>query len=160
MDLNHIDVEENKNVFKKIYYNIIIKRAVRNSEFVLTISDYFKHRISEWANVSPNKIINVSCGVDNCFKPLRKSRNTDKHYFLCVSNRKKHKNEFRIIEAFSLARLPGNVELVFSGLCSEELLDLIERLKLGDRVRFEGSLDESDLVGLYQEAVGLVFHSI
>ena len=78
-------------ILKKMYYDIIIKRAVRNCEYVLTISDYFKHRISEWANVCPNKIINVGCGVDDYFKPMKSSKRKTVDYFLCVSNRKSHK---------------------------------------------------------------------
>lgn len=160
MDLNHLDIVENSSFFKRVYYEFIIKRAVRNCEYVLTISDHFKYRISKWAGVPPEKIINVGCGVGSSFKPKEKNRRKVEDYFLCVSNRKSHKNEERIIEAFFKAKLPDHVQLIFTGYCSQYLFDQIANLKLEGKVRFAGSLDEDELIALYQEAIGLVFPSL
>jgi hypothetical protein len=49
--------------------------------------------------VSPEKVLNVCCAVDPEYQPYGDSYGLPFSYFLRVSNRKRHKNEFRIAEA-------------------------------------------------------------
>ena len=160
MDLNHIDRPENSNALKRIYYRLIIRSAVRKSVATLTISEYFRERIANWASVHPSKIVNVSCGVEDRFTPDAIPRSDLGKYFLCVSNRKKHKNEFRIIEGFANADLHPDVKLVFTGKITSELFGHCRRYHLDSRVIFIGHVLEDDLPSLYTGAIALIFPSL
>ncbi|WP_426785039.1 glycosyltransferase [Rahnella variigena] len=79
---------------------------------------------------------------------------------LVVSNRKKHKNESRILLAFHMANIPPSVKLVFTGDPDESLEDEIERKNLQDRVIFKGRVGNSELASLYKESLFLLFPSL
>ncbi|MBU8944447.1 glycosyltransferase family 4 protein [Klebsiella quasipneumoniae] len=157
-DLNHVDIEHNSSFLKRLYYNLILKRACRHSLKIFTVSEFSKKRICEWANVSPSKIKVVGNGVSAEFNkdvvPFPGS------YIIVVGNRKKHKNELRAIEAFSRASLSESIKLVFTGECSDELKEKINSLNLGDKVIFVGKVSNDELASLYKGALMLLFPSL
>src|SRR5690242_10944732 len=62
-DLNHLCVPENSSITKRAYYEHIIRPACHKAAFVLTVSEYSKSQIREWAGIEEAKIINVGSGV-------------------------------------------------------------------------------------------------
>ena len=158
-DLNHLDRDENSGLFKKIFYNLIIKRGCRKAEYIFTVSEFSKSRIAEWAGVAPNKIVNVSNGVSDEFSPEGDSYHYDFSYILCVSNRKGHKNENGTLEAFAKAKIDTSVRLVFTGKENDDILEKIQSLGISERVIFTGHVSEADLPKLYRTAIGVIFVS-
>jgi glycosyltransferase involved in cell wall biosynthesis len=77
-----------------------------------------------------------------------------------VSNRKRHKNEFRLIEAFSISGLSSEIRLVFTGGSTAELSEFIERKRVTPQVFFAGFVREEKLPALYRGAAALVFPSL
>ena len=159
-DLNHIDRNENTSFLKKIYYNFIIKRAIKFSYKILTVSEFTKARIVSWSNINPDKIIVVSNGVDGIYNVNANKFSPGYQYFLCVSNRKRHKNEFRLIEAFSTAKIPSHIYLLFTGNETLTILKHCESLGVSNRVKFLGFVDEANMPGLYTGSLGLLFPSL
>jgi glycosyltransferase involved in cell wall biosynthesis len=159
-DLNHIDLPYNSGFLKRAYYSFILKRAVRGCRAVLTVSDFSKSKISHWANIPLSKIINVGNGVDQGFSTRVAPFLPGYRYLLCVGNRKRHKNEARILLAFSKAMIANDIKLVFSGAISEELKLIIDEYQLAERVVFLGNISEDDLPCVYRGALGLVFPSL
>ena len=159
-DLNHIDCPDNSNFFKKIYYNTILKNACRKAEIVLTVSSFSKNRIVDWAGISGNKIINIGNGVDPIFTSLGPKYKPGFMYFLCVSNRKPHKNEKNILEAFAVASIDKSVRLLFTGVPDKCISELIKKLKLDDKVQFLGKISDELLANLYRGAEALLFPSL
>ena len=159
-DLNHIDRPENSSVSKRVYYATVLKRACHRAVRVLTVSDFTRSRIIEWAGVSPEKVLTIPCGVGPEFSPDVHLSSFPAPYMLCVSNRKGHKNEFRTVQAFAAAGLPAEMKLLFTGEPTAELSSHIESLGLISRVYFAGHIPESDLPSLYKSAVALVFVSL
>jgi len=159
-DLNHLDRPENSSKFKRLFYQVVIRNGCRKAKKILTVSEFSKRRIVEWSGINPNKVINVGNGVSESFNVDVKPYNVDFKYFLCVSNRKAHKNELRTLEAFSKANLPPEVKLVFTGKPNEELTALMEKLKVTNRVHFTHFVALEDLPSLYKSASGLVFASL
>ncbi|CAM7930456.1 glycosyltransferase family 1 protein [Klebsiella michiganensis] len=157
-DLNHIDTEHNTNILKKIYYEIVLKRACRRALKIFTVSEFSKNRICDWAKVDSSKIIVVGNGVSKEFSN-NASRYSGK-YFLVVGNRKKHKNEVIALEAFFHANLPDDVNILFTGNESEDLVKAVNRLGLTEKVKFLGKLDNNSLASLYKGAVALLFPSL
>src|SRR5205807_2179362 len=81
-------------------------------------------------------------------------------YLLCVSNRKPHKNESRIVDAFARARLDAGIHLVFTGESQPDLMRLIETRQLSGRVDFVGMVPEAKLPSLYRGAEALILPSL
>src|ERR1700677_212273 len=100
-DLSHVYCAENTSPAIQLYYATIMKRACRRAAKILTVSEFTRGQIIEWSAVSPEKVFNVGCGVDPAYKPEGDSYGLPFPYLLCVSNRKHHKNEFRLVEAFA-----------------------------------------------------------
>ncbi|MGK5027413.1 glycosyltransferase family 4 protein [Janthinobacterium sp. RB2R34] len=159
-DLNHIDRPENSSFFKRLYYKIILKRACRKAFRILTVSEFSRRRISEWADVDLECIVNVGNGVDSSYNFNVKPYQPGYSYLLCVSNRKDHKNEPRILEAFSQAQTDQAIRLIFTGQENAAMLALCDQFKVSHRVVFLGRVAEEDLPGLYRGAIALVFPSL
>ncbi|ANF58935.1 glycosyltransferase family 4 protein [Halotalea alkalilenta] len=161
-DLNHIDVDESSSALKRLYYAQVLKPACRQARRVLTVSAFSRQRIIDWSGASPERVINVGNGVSSVFgveAAAGESPSTSR-YFFCVSNRKSHKNERRLIEAFAKARLPEDVELMMTGQSTAELDEQIARLGAAARIRFTGRLDDAQLAACYRHAIALLFPSL
>lgn len=159
-DLGHIYCPENSSLAIKLYYATIMKQACYRAEKILTVSEFTRAQIIKWSGVSPNKVFNVGCGVDPAYQPKGSKYELAFSYLLCVSNRKRHKNEFRVVEAFAKADVDRRLHLVFTAAPTADLARLIERLQLGERVNFVGLVPEEKLPSLYRGAKALVFPSL
>jgi glycosyltransferase involved in cell wall biosynthesis len=160
MDLNHIDRPENSNRLKRLYYRLIIRRAARKARRVLTISEYSRKRIIAWTGVDAGRVVNVGCGVSSNYHSSVEPYAPGYPYLLCVSNRKAHKNEHRVIEAFSKAPINSDIRLVFTGHENETVSKLLRKHHIENRTIFAGTVPETELPGLYRGAIALVFPSL
>lgn len=158
-DLNHIDIPGH-HPLKRLYYHVILKRACRQAAKVLTVSEFSRQRIVEWAGVPAAQVVNVGNGVGSAFCPDGESFAPGYAYFLCVSNRKSHKNEGRILQAFAEAPIDPSIKLLVTGESTPSLQILIARIGLVDRVMFTGRLSDDELAARYRGAVGLLFASL
>lgn len=159
-DLNHIYCPENSSPFKRLYYAAVLKRACHRAANIVTVSEFTRIQIVEWSGVPPEKVLNVRCGVDSTYQPEGAAYELPFPYLLCVSNRKPHKNEFRVVEAFARAGLAAGMHLVFTGEPTADLADCIERHHVTSRVDFAGVVPEEKLPSLYRSARALVFPSL
>lgn len=159
-DLNHIDRPENSSPSKRLYYATVLKPSCHRAASILTVSEFSRTRIIEWSGVSPEKVVNVRCGVGPEYHPGVAPYELPFPYLLCVSNRKLHKNEFRTVEAFALSGLAATIRLVFTGKPTPELADCIERNHVAGRVQFVGLIPDAQLPSLYHSAQALVFASL
>lgn len=159
-DLSHICCPENSSPLIRLYYATVMKRACHRAAKILTVSEFTRAQIVEWAGVPPEKVFNVRCGVDPEYRPGDEPYGLAFPYLLCVSNRKRHKNEFRVVEAFASARLAAGIRLVFTGDPTPDLADCIARHHVTEGVHFVGMVPEAKLPSLYRGAEALVFPSL
>jgi glycosyltransferase involved in cell wall biosynthesis len=159
-DLNHLDRPENSNAPKRLYYEVIVKRACHMAAAVLTVSEFSRQRIAEWSGVAVNKIINVGCGVGPEFHPDVASHPLEFPYIFCASNRRKHKNEFRLVEAFARSEVAKEIRLVLTGEPTVELMHHIKRNGVQQRVHFMGHVPAAELPSLHRSAQAHVFPSL
>jgi glycosyltransferase involved in cell wall biosynthesis len=159
-DLSHVYCPENSSPLIRLYYSTIMKRACHRAASILTVSEFTRGQIIEWAGVRGEKVHNVSCGVDPAYSPEGDLYPLPFPYLLCVSNRKPHKNEFRIVEAFAKSGLEAEMRLVFTGDPAADLAAHIERHSVTPYVHFVGPVPESQLPSLYRGAQALVFASL
>lgn len=159
-DLNHIDMPGNSSFLKRVYYDLILKRGCRKALVIFTVSEFSKKRIVDWSGVERSKVIVVGNGVSKAFSPLVEPYNPGYRYLFCVSNRKAHKNEIRLIQAFAQAETGNDVILLLSGNTTPELSDLIGQLKLNERVKFTGFIKDNELPSYYRGATALIMPSL
>jgi Glycosyltransferase len=159
-DLNHIDRADNSSFIKRVFYSLFMRLGCHFATKILTVSDFSRSRISEWFNIDINKIITVGNGVDAAFSADFLLPKKADSYFLCVSNRKSHKNEHRLIRAFARSSIDPAIQLTFTGDPIDELLSLIKELGLENRVVFKGRVADEELPALYRGSLGLLFPSL
>ena len=159
-DLSHVYCAENTSPAIQFYYATIMKRACRRASKVFTVSEFTRSQIVEWSGVNKEKVFNVSCGVDSAYRPQGDVYGLTYPYLVCVSNRKRHKNELRTVEAFGRANLDKKVHLVFTGEPTKELSAWIELQGLKSRIDFVGVVPEERLPALYRGAIALIFASL
>lgn len=159
-DLNHIDRPENSSFLKKLFYRFVVKRGCKKAYKVLTVSEFSRNRIVDWSGVSPDKVVNVGNGVDESFNSSVEPYDLGTPYYLCVGNRKAHKNEARVVKAFAQSDIDKDIYLVFTGAPEPSLETLIQEHNLSSRVKFMGNVTEEELPSLYKGARGLLFPSL
>ena len=159
-DLSHVYCPENSSPAIRLYYSTIMRRACQRAVKILTVSEFTRSQILEWSGVEPGKVLNVGCGVDPAYRPDGDLYDFPFPYLLCVSNRKRHKNEFRLVEAFAKADIDRRMRLAFTGKPAADLSRIIERLQLQHRVNFTGLVSEARLPSLYRGAKALIFPSL
>jgi glycosyltransferase involved in cell wall biosynthesis len=159
-DLNHLEMPYNSSKSKRVYYSTVILPGLHRSYRIVTVSEYAKNRIIAWSGCSPEKII-VSCnGVSNTFNNYTKPAAPGYSYLFCCSNRKGHKNEARLLEAYSLSGVYNQMKLVFTGDADRNVKKIIKSLRLDSSVVFTGKVSENELAGWYRGAVATVFPSL
>ena len=159
-DINYIDRVDRSNFVKKLYFNIMVKRSVRHAMHVLTISEFSRQRIIEWASIPSTQVKNVSCGVSDSFTQERRIWRPPFTYILLAGNRKPHKNEARAIEAFASANIPEETHLVLMGNASEGTRKLANMFGMANRLKFLGHISTTELAAVYRGAICLVFPSL
>lgn len=159
-DLNHIDVDANTSFLKKLYYNIVVKRACRKAALIFTVSEFSKGRIVDWSGINPDKVKVVYNGVSSAFHKDVQPYLPGFPYIFIVGNRKLHKNEDRALRAFAQADIDKNIHVLFSGKPSDQLVSTAKELQIEDRVKFLGRLSEDELASTYKGALCLLFPSL
>lgn len=158
-DLNHLDRPENRSLSKRLYYATVLRPACWRAAQVLTVSEFSRQRILAWSGLAADKVVNVGNGVGAEFSPVGRRAELGGAYLLVPTNRKRHKNDWRLLQAFAQAELRG-VQLVFTGASTAELDEAIRSNGLGDRVRFCGTVRAARMPELYRGALATVFVSL
>lgn len=130
------------------YYSLMMRRALRKSVRVLTVSESAKRDIVQAFPCDPSKIEVTPNGVDAIF--FERGPAAEGRYFLYVGNDKPHKNVETLVAAFALVRHESpQAKLVMAG---------------GDFSRFgnvdaRGFVSDAELSALYANAIALVVPS-
>ncbi len=149
--------------------------AVAWADRIVTISEASRRDLLEWFRLPADRVRNVSCGPESAFRPStgpegadvlrRYGVDPDRRYWLYVGGLSPHKNLPRLIEAF--ARVGPDERLVLVGDFGDvfhthvpELRAIVERLGLGERVRFTGFVPDIDVAYLYSRAYALAIPSL
>lgn len=131
-----------------LYLSVMMRRTLRKSARILTVSAAAKQSIVDDFRSDPSKIVVTPNGVDRIFfedGPAASGR-----YFLYVGNDKPHKNLPRLLEAFGQV---NDAQLVLVGAS-------FERYRGVAGVVTPGYVSVADLASLYRGALALVMPSL
>jgi glycosyltransferase involved in cell wall biosynthesis len=148
-----------------------IPRAVRQARWVIAVSEATKQDVVRTFGIPPERVLVTPLGVDARFRPAEPGRLAafrERHglsdpYLLWVGTLEPRKNLPRLLEAFAQlgSEIPHRLVLVGpEGWRTGELAATLERLALGDRVRFTGFVSNEVLPLWYAPADLFLFPSL
>ncbi|MCD4534968.1 glycosyltransferase family 4 protein [Nocardioides sp. cx-169] len=154
-----IDLQQTRNPWRKLtlrrWYGFVRMqgKVVRRLRWILTPSETSKRDIARDFGVDPAKMQVILLGVDDGFRPPTKPR-VPGRIMAMASADAPMKGINTLLEAFAKIRTERDVELVLvtkpaPGGRTEKL---IERLAIGDSVRFVSGVSEAELVELMGSA--------
>lgn len=159
-DLIHLHTPSRFKSAKIIYYQTLIKKAALHSYKIITVSEYSKNSIIEWANIADDNVIVATNGINQNFRPEGVAHQPGYPYLLNVGNNKSHKNIARLLQAFAIAKIDSRLRLILTSETTDELRSIIYKNKIIDRVIFCGKLTENQLIEYYRGAIGMVYPSL
>lgn len=160
-DLNHVAVADNSSALKRLYYRQILRPAIRRAAVVITVSEFSRMAIRDWADVSTDKVVNVGNGVSAAFyEGGTRYACGGTPYLACIGSLKAHKNFKVLVDAFARSGLGRTTRLVVVGSCSAELCRLVSEAGIADSVTFAGSVDDATLASVYRGALAFIFPSL
>ncbi len=155
MDLIHLREPAEASASRTFYYNRFIRPVVRAAPRVITISEFSRAEIANWADVDPQKIINVSCGCGAAFILDGPVRLSSTPYFLYVGNAKPHKNLSVLTAACRILSLQRPIGLVIIGISDPTEMSSLRKLA-NLPIEFYSGIDDSQLAAFYRGATATV----
>ena len=137
-----------KNFLGRKYYDFIVRKSLKNSDYIITVSETTKKDVKKIFNKNsvliPEGISNIST------KKEKKSEIKEKSYFLYVGNSRPHKNLTFLISSFKKAKT--NYELIIVGTNNKILVN-------DEKIKVLGFITEEELNWLYENSVAFIFPS-
>jgi len=145
----------------KRYYEVIWPLMLKNSKHIITVSEFSKKEISNYFDISPNKISVIYNGVNETFKP-KKVEQKEK-YILALSSIAKHKNFERLIQAF--LKIDTDIKLYIVGgvdpkIFGKDTIKILNKIQKSKNIVFLGRVDDEKLIELYSNALFFVYLSL
>ncbi len=157
----------------KLYLNRTTEFAAQHATRLIAVSEFTKRDLIRKLNVPEERIAVVYEGVDletnqrssmARINEVSQKYDLSRPYIAFVSTIQPRKNLVRLIEAFSqIADLFPQLDLVLAGgrgWLSDEIYAAPVRLRIEDRVKFLGYIDELDKPALYSGAELTAFVSL
>ena len=164
-----------KEFLASLYFRHTTAESIAQADGIITVSQHSKRKIGAYYKTGSLKIGVVYGGVDEqfeqCLDNIKKQEFIQKHglsrdFFLHVGNLKPYKNITNIIKAYDcfVKKHPEDRrELVLTGnrgrgyACA---MNLVDSLKLRNRIKILGYIDAREMPLLYSISCGLFFPSI
>ncbi|MBN1426943.1 MAG: glycosyltransferase family 4 protein [Anaerolineae bacterium] len=171
-DLSFVRAPETSTPGLRAYLNAVVPRSVDRADHIIAVSEATRQDLVMLYGTPVDKISILHNGVDNHFRRIddrealqavRDRYGIGKQpYILGVGTVQPRKNYQRLVEAFYRLGC-SDLNLVIAGgkgWLADPLYRRIEELKLQDRVRIIGFVDDDDLPALYSGAQVFAFPSL
>jgi glycosyltransferase involved in cell wall biosynthesis len=173
-DVNHLAFYNQLSIDKKLYTKLMMNRAVKMSDLIITISEFSKMEILNYLPVDPLKIRVVHFGIDpqmislELKKEIPQFLTIPEKFLLFVGNVKPHKNLITLLKAFEIFLASGkNYKLVIVGkkegfiTGDKEVFGFVEGNKLlNEHIIFTGHIENYVLYNYYRKAAVYIFPSL
>ena len=159
-DILFLDMKEvNGGLLDLLSKKILLKRCMKKSKCIFTVSEFSKKRISYYYPKYKDKIIYSYQGIEDNFKSYEKQEK--ENYIIFVGNIKKQKGLKTLIEAFNLID-DKSLDLFIVGDSKnfknkdDEIINMFN----DNRIKFTGFLSDEDLKKKVAKAKFLIQPSI
>lgn len=171
-DLSFMHYPERLPTARRLYLQTLTRLTCQRARRVLAISHSTARDLTETLGVPPDKIDVAPCGYDpTFFRPLpaeavaafKQQHQLPDRFWLFVGTLEPRKNLPTLFEAY--ARLPKDTRLPLiigggKGWQYDDIFATVERLGLGDDVRFVGFIPADDLPLWYNSAETFLYPSV
>lgn len=124
---------------------VMLRRALRLSDSVVAVSDFFKTRLEEFLQPGTElTVIPVGLDPDLVARPADFGRPSGVPDVLCVGRVIESKGVFDLIRAFARVSVPATLSFVGTGDDIGSARSLAASLGIEERVRFEGPLSHDE----------------
>jgi glycosyltransferase involved in cell wall biosynthesis len=159
----------------KTMLNLGLKKSIKNSDKIITISEFSKSEIIKYFPECEDKIDIVYCGVDyDLFRPISNEQAITNvknkygitgQYLLYLGTLEPRKNIERLIEAYSkiLKDVSDPPTLVISGgkgWMYDTIFEKVNELNISSNIIFTGYIDKHHIPILLSGAVAFIFPSL
>lgn len=154
----------------RVIYKLKQRHACRRADAIVAISKQTERDLIDLLDADKDKIHVVYQSCDAIFRAhitdeqrvsVRQRYELPKKYLICVGTIERRKNQAAVVEALSL--LPDEFHLVVVGKKTayyDEVVEVVDRQGLNERVHFLNNVDFADFPALYSEAFVSVYMSI
>lgn len=159
--------------FKMVqYFRLMYRNAARNSQFIITVSEFSKMRIRKILGVESDRICVVYNGIeDNMYRTpknnwqyVRKKYGLPECFILCLSTLEPRKNLQLLLNVYIDILKNGRCpyKLVLAGRKGWKMDAVLNKIpeKYKQDIVFTGYIDEEDLPQIYRHAYVFVFPSL
>jgi glycosyltransferase involved in cell wall biosynthesis len=144
---------------RALYFNSILRPLCRKAYKIVTVSEFSRHEICDWAGLPADRVVPIYDAVANCFTPEGPKFSPTYPYLLYIGVQSAHKNLPTLVRAFAASGLAGECKLLLSGEPNAELKTIAAGLQIADSLVFAGFIPEAELPGYYRGALALVLVS-
>ncbi len=171
-DLGFLNFPETHPPRQRWYLDWSTRHNARTGRVVIADSRVTKADLVAHYQIDPVKIVVAHPGIDDALVPVTDPQALEaaKHryhirsaYFVHIGTLHPRKNLTRLIQAFSRLATETDVQLVLAGKAGwlyDDLLQLVRRLGLQERVVFPGYTADTDKAALLSGAIGCIFPSL
>lgn len=154
------------NILERIYYEIAIRVSIKNSDKIITISEFSKKELIKYYGVKPEKIAITQLAYNRAFrkigdegvlKPVREKYNIHDKYLLAIGGSEYRKNMQRLINVYQ-KHFSREYKLIIIGGKWRDT-DLPGKYAFDKNIRFLTNIPEEDLIAIYNMAEVFVFPS-
>ena len=156
-DLIHLQIPSEKSFAKGLYYNQVVKRAIKRAGVVMTVSATSARAIAEWVDAPGVEIVVVGCGRSQAFAMDGPTASFDRPTFLYVGNLKPHKN---VDVLFTALALRPDYALIVVTSDVEQAEAAVTAAGLAGRVNIRTGVSDDELASLYRGAAGALQPSV
>ncbi len=157
-DLNFEHYPENLAFKNRVYFRFFFKRFAKKATRIATISEYSKSDIVQLYKIAPEKVDNVSCGINSNFYVLPEAERLAARekfsggipYFFFVGSMHPRKNMLRLLQAFNEFKKStgSNFKLVIAGAMvwnQSEITAVYENSPYKSDINFTGRISDDEL---------------
>lgn len=162
----YIEAKNFKEAFNKYLLFKMNKSALKNSDIVVSISEFTKKEIIKFFSVKEEKVRVIYSGFsDICALPPQRVKIPEK-FFLYVGVIKERKNLFNIVKGFNEFKKNNETNFKLAvigkggGGYHKKIMDFIKKSNLEKEVVFLDFINDSQLSCVYRNAYGLIFPSL
>lgn len=155
-DLNHMVLPQFYTLFHQMYYQIVVRRSIKRSHFILTVSKFSKREIVRTLGIDASKIFVTYNGVSDDYQPINDQEYLEyvrdlyglpDSFILCVSNNKPHKNVHQLVRAFCYSNV--EIPLVLACPTDANLIKIAENYGKKHLIYFSKFIEEEHLPAVY-----------
>ncbi|NOH45049.1 glycosyltransferase family 4 protein [Vibrio cyclitrophicus] len=149
----------------RYYRRLVVPKVAKNSDVIITVSEYTKSELIGKLNISESKIKVIPNSISNKWFGPYAGLSERKPYLFTVAGEAPSKNVPKLIEAFSLAKkhIGNNVTLRIAGIKvahHSEFIEIAKKFKIESDVEFLGFISDHELQLQYREARLFIFASL